>query len=147
HRAMAYDADRHTMSLVARPDGDILANPLQPVSFFEWSSGAWTQKPTAPPWRSFAAMEYDPVRKATVLAGGDNSCLPHVAPTCSLPDTWEWEYFQYDPTCGATACGDGIVDAPAEQCEPSIDEPCCTNACTFRSENADCAFPNCNGHC
>jgi cysteine-rich repeat protein len=137
HRAIAYDADRHTTLLAAHPDGNVLQNPLLPVTFFEWSAGAWMRKPTSPPWRSFAAMAYDPVRKATVLAGGDDACIPHVATTCSLSDTWEWQYFQYDPTCGAIACGDGIVDAPVEQCDPAID-PCCTDGCTRKPAGTYC---------
>src|SRR5262249_14334001 len=123
HRAMAYHASRGKTLLAGLPDGDNIANPLLPITFWEWmpSSATLHQLPASPPWRVSASLAYDPVRKATVLSGGYFGCVGGAFTDCTRADTWEWKYFEYDPTCGAVACGDGIVDAP-EECE---DLTCC----------------------
>jgi hypothetical protein len=144
HRAMAYHASRGKTLLAGLPDGNVSQNPFLPITFWEWlPSGSWQQLPGNPPWRTYPSLAYDPVRKATVLSGGDFGCRGGAFDNCSRADTWEWKYFEFDPTCGAVACGDGIVDAP-EECEGST----CCDACTRKPVGSICAHPaGCDSTC
>jgi hypothetical protein len=140
HHGMTYHAGRGKTLLAAAPVGNTSQDPSLTITFWEWQpAGAWQQLPGIPPWRISPALGYDPVRKATVLSGGDFGCLPGgVSDNCSRGDTWEWKYFEYDPTCGAVACGDGIVDPP-EECDESI---CCSDTCMREP-----AGTSCSAHC
>jgi hypothetical protein len=144
HRGMAYHASRGKTLLAGSPVGNTSQDPSLTITFWEWQpAGAWQQLPGIPPWRISPALAYDPVRKATVLAGGDFGCLPGgSSDNCSRVDTWEWKYFEYDPTCGAVACGDGIVDAP-EECERDF---CCSDTCMREPAGTSCGS-HCAGTC
>ena len=144
HHGMAYHASRGKTLLAAAPVGNTSEDPSLTITFWEWQpAGAWQQLPGIPPWRISPALAYDPVRKATVLAGGDFGCLPGgSSDNCSRVDTWEWKYFEYDPTCGAVACGDGIVDAP-EECERDF---CCSDTCMREPAGTSCGS-HCAGTC
>ena len=124
HHGMTYHASRGKTLLAASPWGNTSQDPLLTITFWEWQPpGSWKQLPGVPPWRVSPAVGYDPVRQATVLSGGDFGCLPGgSADNCSRGDTWEWKYFEYDPTCGVVACGDGIVDTGIDGIIGTLDD-------------------------
>ena len=141
HKAMAFDADRGSTLLFALPDGGAMAGSFGQL--WEWRGAEWQAKVSpGVKWRGNAAMAYDADRKRVVMTGG-------VGPDDELIDTQEWEFFPSDPTCGVTACGDGVVD-PGEACEPTADvaiEDCCTSQCTLRQAGSQCGSAGCNGTC
>lgn len=142
HAACAYDEEHDALLLFSPPNGNALANPFGTIR--QWTGSAWVDKVTAGVgWRQFGPrMQYDDKRERVVLAGGGQiiSELPNA--------THEWVYFEYEPTCGSVACGDGLVDAP-EQCDPegATADDCCAGACTFVPEDATCGSVACDGAC
>ncbi|MBI4862842.1 MAG: protein kinase [Candidatus Riflebacteria bacterium] len=79
--AMAYDSGRHRVVLFGGSD-DLALGGLSDT--WEWDGKTWTERRPAahPGGRQNHAMAYDPVRRTTVLFGGE-----HAGDT---NDTWEW---------------------------------------------------------
>jgi hypothetical protein len=81
---MAFDSSRGRTVLIAtswRENGDYI-----PCTYtWEWDGTNWTTFYTAPPPRSGGVLVYDPVRRVTVLFGGNGWFDP------LLNDTWTWD--------------------------------------------------------
>lgn len=139
HRAMAYDAKHDAMLLFTNSQSS-LGDELGILWQWNPTAATWDSKPRVPIYREKAAMTYDAGRERVVVAGGFRGCYavgPGGLKICNLDDTWEWEFFDFDPTCGVDACGDGYVDS-SEQCDGTAQQDCCTGECQFRPVPATC---------
>ncbi len=146
HRAMAYDVKHDAMLLFTFSEAP-LADELGILWGWNPVTADWEEKPNRLPiYRQAAAMAYDAKRERIVLAGGHRGCYgvgggPKI---CNLADTWEWEFFDFDPTCGVAACGDGYPD-PGEDCDDAAG--CCANDCRFRPAGSSCPAECPQGTC
>ncbi len=81
--ALAYDSSRQRLVLFGGFGGTTPYSRL--ADTWEWDSSSWTEVGSAssPSARISHAMVYDPVRRRTVLFGGDGISI--------FADTWEWD--------------------------------------------------------
>lgn len=105
HHSMAYDADRHVFVVFGGyvNGGDNVAGDTWELASTNCSAWVWTERTQVggPPVRYDAQLVYDPVRKLTVLFGGQGT-----SGTPSLADTWEWngtKWIQRTPTTSPPA--------------------------------------------
>ena len=105
---MTYDAIRKQLVLFGGADTVPIPSNVTADTWVRSGSGAWTQ-PAAfnePPARFRAAAVYDPLRRRTVLFGGQGA-------SSALADTWEWDgakWTNVGPSTPPAARGGSFLD-------------------------------------